>query len=558
MKEKYIELMEKALSAYTDEHIEQYYSEVLENGLKEHGFPRLAANIGVLIAHGRRTDLLPMFIKMMDLCCESFPRVKAANDFSVREVVCCLLELEPTNIIDGEKLAYWKELLRTIKPETCYNVYAKTPEDPLFNWALFSGTSEYLRQYAGLCHSEEFIDMQIASQLKWLDENGMYRDAIKHPPAVYDNVSRYLFSMLLHFGYRGQYYDRIDAALDKAGKLSLLMQSVTGEIPFGGRSNQFVNNEGQLITILEFEASRYAGRGDMEMASRFKAGVKKALDRTEALLNETPISHIKNRFPWQEHYGCEGYGYFDKYMITVASHLFNSYLLCDDSIPAAEESSPKAYTFRTSPYFQKFFMRGGEYFAEFDLEANPKYDTSGLGRVHRKGAPSALCLSHPGAAHPHYNIGVESTVAFSLCPGVENKGQWVFATESADYEVVKQQASEDRAVACLACVIYDNEWGKKVRLDYEIDDNGVHITVSRKGTIAHMLPAFCFDGETQTEITHDEHCVTVSYRGWTCRYTTDGKMEDSGEIGRNRNGHYRLFRAVGQNILNVHIEIFKN
>ena len=97
-----------------------------------------------------------------------------------------------------------------------------------------------------------------------------------------------------------------------------------------------------------------------------------------------------------------------------------------------------------------------------------------------------------------------------------------------------------------------------MRLDYQIDDNGVNITVSRKDKIAHMLPAFCFDGETETEITHDEHSVNVSYRGWTCRYTTDGQIEDSGEIGRNRNGHYRLFRAVGQNILNIHIEIFKN
>ncbi len=557
MKERYIDLMEKALSAYTDEHIEQYYNEVRENGLKEHGFPRLAANIGVLIAHGRRADLLPLFLRMMDLCCESFPHVKAANDFSVREVVCCILELEKTAAVAPEKIEEWKALLRTIVPETCYNVFATTPEDPIFNWALFSGVSEHLRQYAGLCRSEEFIDMQIASQLKWLDENGMYRDAIKHPPMVYDNVSRYLFSMLLHFGYRGKYYDRIDAALEKAGKLSLLMQSVTGEIPFGGRSNQFLNNEGQLITILEFEASRYAKRGDMETAARFKAGVKKALDRTEAYLSETPISHIKNRFPWQAHYGCEAYGYFDKYMITAASHLFNSYLLCDDSLPVAEESSPAAYTFRTSPYFQKFFMRGGDYFAEFDLEANPKYDASGLGRIHRKDAPSALCLSHPGASHPHYGIGTESTVAFSLCPGLYLDNKWIFAAENATYEVCQQQTSGNQVTASLACALHYGEWAKNLRLDYLIDGSGVSITFDRQGKLAHMLPALCFDGETETEITCDGHSLSIAYRGWVCRYTTDGQIEDSGEIGRNRNGHYRLFRAVGQDGLRVHIEIFK-
>lgn len=63
MKEKYIELMEKALSAYSDEHILRYFNDVKEKGLTEHGFPRLTANIGILIAYGRRLDLYPYFLK---------------------------------------------------------------------------------------------------------------------------------------------------------------------------------------------------------------------------------------------------------------------------------------------------------------------------------------------------------------------------------------------------------------------------------------------------------------------------------------------------------------
>lgn len=39
MKEKYIELMEKALSAYTDEHIQRYFNDVKTNGLTEPRFP---------------------------------------------------------------------------------------------------------------------------------------------------------------------------------------------------------------------------------------------------------------------------------------------------------------------------------------------------------------------------------------------------------------------------------------------------------------------------------------------------------------------------------------
>ncbi len=36
MKKRYIGLMEKVLSAYTDEHIEGYFNRVKKNGLSEH------------------------------------------------------------------------------------------------------------------------------------------------------------------------------------------------------------------------------------------------------------------------------------------------------------------------------------------------------------------------------------------------------------------------------------------------------------------------------------------------------------------------------------------
>ena len=57
MKKRYINLMEKALSAYSNEHILRYYDSVKRNGLTEHGFPRLVSNIGILIAKGRQKHL---------------------------------------------------------------------------------------------------------------------------------------------------------------------------------------------------------------------------------------------------------------------------------------------------------------------------------------------------------------------------------------------------------------------------------------------------------------------------------------------------------------------
>ena len=49
MREEYIDLMEKTLAAYTDKHIFHYFNKVQKDGLTEHGFPRLTANIGILL-----------------------------------------------------------------------------------------------------------------------------------------------------------------------------------------------------------------------------------------------------------------------------------------------------------------------------------------------------------------------------------------------------------------------------------------------------------------------------------------------------------------------------
>ncbi len=61
MKDRYIKLMAKTLAAYSDAHIDEYFERVRREGLTEHGFPRLTANLGILIAHGYRTELLPLF-----------------------------------------------------------------------------------------------------------------------------------------------------------------------------------------------------------------------------------------------------------------------------------------------------------------------------------------------------------------------------------------------------------------------------------------------------------------------------------------------------------------
>ena len=560
MKEKYIDLMEKTLTAYTDDHIRDYFSRVKTEGLTEHGFPRLTVNIGILIAHGRRRDLLPLFCEMMEFCCYTIPRVKAANDFSVREIICCIMELERTQVVPSEDIARWRGYLATIEPTKCYDKFATYPTEDIRNWALFTGVSEYFRQMIGLCDSTDFIDLQLASQLQFLDENGMYKDhkgTEVHQPMMYDIVPRGLFSLLLHFGYRGVHYEAIDACLRRAGRLMLEMQSVTGEMAFGGRSNQFLHNEPWCIAIYEFEANRYAREGDMVMAARFKAAVEQAVAVTEAWLAREPIYHIKNRFPTASKFGCEKYAYFDKYMITNASNLYVAYLICDDTLTADGAPAPAPVAWESSRHFHKVFLRYGEYSAEYDTNGDPQYDAGGLGRIHRRGAPSAICMSVPCPVQPNYSVGDGTPVAMSLCAGRALEDGWKF---SCDPDVIHQTVScgtdDDGAHAEILCRFADEG---EVRTHYTVSDSGV--TIVAKGAagerIAHTLPAFCFDGETAPEIRVGARTLEIAYDGWICRYTTDGTVRDTGLTAYNRNGHYRVFAAEGTGTVTVKVEIVK-
>ncbi len=547
--------MERTLEAYSYEHIERYFNEVREGGLKEHGFPRLTADIGILIARGRKRELLPIFLEMMDFCCENIPKVKAANDFSVKEIIFCIMELSGKGIVREEKIESWKNSLRTIVPEKCYTQYAKTPSDKIFNWALFTAVSEYMRTYIGLCDSSEFVDIQIPTQLHWLDCNGMYRDDEENPPMVYDLVPRGLFAVLLHFGYNGMYRDELDSCLRKAGLLTLKMQSVTGEVPFGGRSSQFPHNEAHLAIVLEYEANRYAREGDLALAGEFKAAAKKALDNVQYWLSKEPIRHIKNRFPTETKYGCENYAYFDKYMITTASFLYVAQLICDDNIEIKEIDRSIPYTATTSDEFHKVFASAGGYFLEFETFSNMHYDASGLGRIHKDCAPSCVCMSSPCSATPSYEIDVKDACNLSLAVGHKKQESYIFATTpDSKYQLTELSSDEKCARAAFDVTLAD---GALISTRYTVGKNGVDIVASGDGEIAHLLPAFEFDGEEYSEIVLDKNKLEITYGGYTCRYTASGEIVDAGKTACSRHGHYKVFYTKATDTLSVHIEIFK-
>lgn len=559
MKERYIELMETVVSAYTDAHIREYVDQVVKDGLSEHGFPRLTSDIGVLLSHGRRMDLKDIFEQMMDICCEQIPTALAThpsvgNEFTVKEIVPCLLALEESGVFPVEKTQYWRKLLGTINPYTCYKVIAKNPPERIGNWAAFGGVSEQVRKAAGIGCEDEFIDNQIASQLLSFDENGMYRDP--HEPMVYDITTRLQLSIAMHFGYDGAHKQALDDFLIKGGKQTLLMQSVTGEIPFGGRSNQFLHNEAVFSAVCEFEASRYQKLGDHKLAGQFKDAANLAVDSIGEYLSSEQLYHIKNCYPNDSRYGCERYAYFNKYMVTCASFLYVAYLFADDTIkpfpcPAREGN----HIYRTSDFFHKTICKFEDYFVEYETDAYFLYDSNGLGRIHRKGAPSAICLTLPFTNTPNYVVDVENPTPLSICGGIyEGDSRVLACEEGTQYTLLSQELTEEHAQLVWQCKLNN---GAVITETCTVTSAGVHLSFAGDGQIFCMLPAFESDGKTGTEITLCSNKLTINYRGWQCTYTVSGALSDTGNIYANRSGHYRAYIAEAVDSLEVMVMLEK-
>ena len=78
-KDIYLDLMEEAVMAYTPERIEDYIARVDRDGIHEHGFPRLASNIGILVAKGRIPQYKDLFVLLMDLAVREVPVARARN-----------------------------------------------------------------------------------------------------------------------------------------------------------------------------------------------------------------------------------------------------------------------------------------------------------------------------------------------------------------------------------------------------------------------------------------------------------------------------------------------
>ncbi len=568
----YLDIMDRALRAYPSDYLCKLIEDAEENGVREHGFFRITAIMGILIAHGRRTEQMPLFLRAMDLSCAAvwqtdmrLPEKKRVGvDFGVKELVFVLLEMRGRGLVPEVRWKRWFEAIQKVDWRKNYAVVAKSADQPRGNWGMYNAAGEYMREYLGaVASADEYLDVQIASQLLSVDENGMYMDG-PLVPMLYDLASRAQFAVLLHFGYRGKWRQALDDALRKAGFYMLRLQSANGEIPYGGRSNQFLFNEAYLSACCEFEASRYRREGNMELAGAFKRAAHLAAGSIERWLSQKPVKHIKNAFPRNSSFGLESYAYFDKYMVTLGSFIYLAYLFADDSIAETEAPCERGgFVVQTSPKFHKIAATCGGYSIELDTRADFHYDATGLGRIHRCGAPSELALSVPFPQKPAYSLDDRALTEhfsgakaegsnpslLSLVPIIrysDGSEQALCAlSETLSAELLVEEETPERVAFSIRWRAPDLLGVESVTERYILSADGLSLSAECSlpsgASLYRMIPLLMTGGGSNTRISIRPNRACVYDRGW--RYTVSSdqavRFADSGQIYANRNGRYR-------------------
>jgi len=570
-KEDYLDVIELCVKAYDKQRLVDRLPE--KDGMVDdiHAYSRIACGIAALLSNGRLPDYRELWESMMDALCNDFYRQVPPNtlDFALKETMLGFKAMKP--FVSVEKQKYWLELLGRIDPFKCFtNQYPYHEWEHVRNWNIYSMAGLWLLETEGYADSSEFFDKYWEHQFKYFDENGMYMDP--HNPMLYDLTTRVQAQLIPGYGYRGKYFSRLDICLRDGALASLFSQSSAFEFPFGGRSNQYLFNETLLSSNFEYEAARWKKEGNTKLAGMYKRAAHLAVQSISKWLKAPGgARHTKNLYPTESRFGVEGYGYYDKYMMTMGVFLFIGIPFTDDTIeefPCPAEIG--GYIFETSDDFHKVFANCGSYSIEIEKAGDFFYDATGLGRIHKKGFPTELAISASSGEihHKRYPTPGALEEPMFLGPGWMENDKPVFLGSYSKRDVhsfryIKDEFETEEEFNSYVdsfrhgletstkvieetgdCVCLEVHYSGSVDVTerYTVTADGVtvesRLNDSSKGNIRYLIPAFITNGMDESIIEVKDSSLCVSMGEFMYRVDSSGPIMDTGKILGNRNGLY--------------------
>lgn len=518
-----------------------------------HGHPdqfstaRFVGALGNLIAAGRCDDLRPACVAAYDNCLARLPDHTQSPEFFIKELMYAHAALKER--VDAATLARWERAWAAHDPRRSYNCVVSGLDH---NLNVFALAGEFFKRREGLADHTALIEDLLAGQGRHFTPAGMYRDP--GDPITYDLVVRQQLDLLLSHGYDGPNADWVREACRRGALASLLMQSVTGQTPFGGRSNQFHFVEAHFACMCEAQARMWRDRGDAVTAGAFKRAGRRAVAMTVPwVLGMKPLRQLKQGFDPALEHGIDSGGYYSVYGLLMASLCATAYHLADDSIP--EHLTPAelgGYVVELFPAFHKVFATCAGYHVELDTRADLHKDATGLGRLHRAGAWPETALSASITATPRYAFAFPAPArclaigpAWTDAQGGERRLAEL-SGEIADVRVTVKEQSE-RRVAFEVRYEGDLAGAPQVTERYRLDADGLAYESSPEPAHAWLLvPVIIGDGAAEARCVQRDGALEATYRG--TRYEVRGhdvRLTDDPPAG-NRNALYRTARIEGR------------
>jgi hypothetical protein len=506
----------------------------------QYATPCYAAAVAALADAGRADpDLLDSGLRAMDASVAAMAAYRppdAHGDFFTWPVMNALV-LYPGHV-RAERIAGWRRALAALDP---YRLYRNTLEgrDPLYNWNLVASSGEFLRASAGLAPDLTFVERHLPLQMPHFDENGLYRDP--GMPLAYDAFARYHLTGMLAAGYRGASSGALRDLLWRGAWNALFMMSGAGESPTGGRSAHHAWNEAQAAAIFETYATAYARSGRPEEAGAFKRAAHLSLGALRRFVRDDGSLYVvKNRYPTEARHGYESYSSHSQYNLLAATMLAAAYRAADDTVAERPSPADVGGTAIVLPEFHKVFAAAGGTFVEYDTFGDPRFNPTGLLRVHVAGGNPQLGPSD-GVAAP----GLVALGTAWRDPG----GPWrrLGGLKTAG----RVDVLEETPQRVRFRVVYEASVGEPARVEQDVSVEPESVTVEDRitgpsGGLRVELPALTSDGAEATDIHLAGAIVRLSLRGAANEVTLlspAGSFRRTGETHDHRNGRVEVLAA---------------
>jgi hypothetical protein len=394
--------------------------------------PYFAFAVGVLVRAGRAADLLPYGARAMDHATSCFAGgLKQIPDEHGEFFVPALtgaLELYRGHVAEQT----WETWRARLRPPI-----GQVIQGDMNNWRTYAMKGEWMRFKAGLVDRSAATSF-VAESWWFLQRNRMfadkwnlYQDRSSDPDShAVEAVGRGNLIALMAESYDGPFADEIRDAIDRATRVSLLLQDPSGQCPMNGRTDDHVFNDVLYQLAFEVMAEDAYARGDSRLAGQYRHAAMlsfQSINRWRRNDGEWAGSFYvtKNKFDPADRVGYQRTSSYGTYDGAVMMHLGEAWLGRKTVVP--EQPAPVeigGYVVAMDSNFSSLFANAGgmQMAANLRGDTNALYETfwTPLGVV-RFGRPNWDTRLGPSDGVRDYS----SKRGITFAPTWREKGQWI-------------------------------------------------------------------------------------------------------------------------------------